>query len=513
MGKINSYTPTSWAQGDELTEVKLNKIETGITDITEAVVEAQNGDQSLHTRISNISTKANNNESNIQTLQTAVGNNSSGLTKRITDAENDIAALQTTDANTSSAISGLTSRVSTNENNITSLQQTTNTLTQQYNTLPNNLSTDINALKTTVAAHASAIAHYETTEDEVLAAHASATTGADYASIDARFEAIESNLNVSSGGLTGRVDAIAAALGNASDDTAEPPVVASGLYADVEALQAEVEAAHRTLDEGTDNLDNRFDDAESRLDALEASIGDNEGNSLSGRVSALETTVGDSNNGLVKDVADIDAALNTESTGIEARLTAITSAAYTASNPPPSDSTKQDKITANGLLKGDGNGGVTAAVAGTDYINDISGKANASDVATLTGRVDTLETKDTIVMTVSNFTNLDATSENTNKNADYIVGPYVDEENAYKYYRIIGNNKVLISGGGGSGTSSAEFYADIANVNSPKDTVDYYIGNGTDGYTHYRYLNNTWVVVLPSDLVNSKETPLHQEPF
>lgn len=33
----------------------------------------------------------------------------------------------------------------------------------------------------------------------------------------------------------------------------------------------------------------------------------------------------------------------------------------------PSDSNKQDKITASGILKGDGSGGVSAAVAGTDY--------------------------------------------------------------------------------------------------------------------------------------------------
>ena len=33
----------------------------------------------------------------------------------------------------------------------------------------------------------------------------------------------------------------------------------------------------------------------------------------------------------------------------------------------PSDSTKQDKITASGILKGNGSGGVSAAVAGTDY--------------------------------------------------------------------------------------------------------------------------------------------------
>ena len=33
----------------------------------------------------------------------------------------------------------------------------------------------------------------------------------------------------------------------------------------------------------------------------------------------------------------------------------------------PTDDSRQAKITANGLLKGDGNGGVTAAAAGTDY--------------------------------------------------------------------------------------------------------------------------------------------------
>jgi hypothetical protein len=34
----------------------------------------------------------------------------------------------------------------------------------------------------------------------------------------------------------------------------------------------------------------------------------------------------------------------------------------------PADTNKQDKITASGILKGDGNGGVSAAVAGTDYL-------------------------------------------------------------------------------------------------------------------------------------------------
>lgn len=40
---------------------------------------------------------------------------------------------------------------------------------------------------------------------------------------------------------------------------------------------------------------------------------------------------------------------------------------YSANNPPPADASKQDKITASGILKGDGQGGVAAATPGADY--------------------------------------------------------------------------------------------------------------------------------------------------
>ena len=46
---------------------------------------------------------------------------------------------------------------------------------------------------------------------------------------------------------------------------------------------------------------------------------------------------------------------------------------------------KQNKITARGILKGDGAGGVSAAVAGTDYltkapVNSVNGKTGAVEV-------------------------------------------------------------------------------------------------------------------------------------
>ena len=40
---------------------------------------------------------------------------------------------------------------------------------------------------------------------------------------------------------------------------------------------------------------------------------------------------------------------------------------------------KQDEITANGILKGDGSGGVTAAVAGTDYVEPVTGKGLSTE--------------------------------------------------------------------------------------------------------------------------------------
>ena len=40
----------------------------------------------------------------------------------------------------------------------------------------------------------------------------------------------------------------------------------------------------------------------------------------------------------------------------------------------PTDTTRQAKITASGILKGNGSGGVSAAVAGTDYVAPVSGK-------------------------------------------------------------------------------------------------------------------------------------------
>ena len=64
----------------------------------------------------------------------------------------------------------------------------------------------------------------------------------------------------------------------------------------------------------------RFDKLGEEIDA--AASGDS---TIAGKVEALETAVGDSSNGLVKDVADIETAIGTESTegSILARIKAL----------------------------------------------------------------------------------------------------------------------------------------------------------------------------------------------
>lgn len=99
---------------------------------------------------------------------------------------------------------------------------------------------------------------------------------------------------------------------------------------------------------------------------------------------------------------------------------------YSANNPPPADKTKQDKIAASGILKGDGNGGVSAAVAGTDY-GTYSKPATgipASDIADgvipdVSGKADKV-----FGATNGNFAALDANGNLTDsghKHSDYLT--------------------------------------------------------------------------------------------
>jgi len=45
------------------------------------------------------------------------------------------------------------------------------------------------------------------------------------------------------------------------------------------------------------------------------------------------------------------------------------------------------------------------------------------------------------------------------------------------------------------------FVASLDAITTPDANTDYFVGNNTIGYTHYRYENNTFVQILPKTLV------------
>lgn len=134
------------------------------------------------------------------------------------------------------------------------------------------------------------------------------------------------------------------------------------------------------------------------------------------------------------------------------------------------------------------------ALTGNTLVSRVG--TNESAVSNLTERITTLENNPastTEVKSVSDFEALAANEANSTK--DYIVGP--DDDGFYKYYRIIETStntyeKVLISGGNsGSGNSFGQFAASINEIVNPNVNTDYFVGDDTNGYLHYRYILNT----------------------
>ena len=149
----------------------------------------------------------------------------------------------------------------------------------------------------------------------------------------------------------------------------------------------------------------------------------------------------------------------------------------------------------------------TTGLAATKTIADQAlAKANdaatASSLTTLAGRVTTLEgkaTSATIIIGKNSITyngegiptNIGTTPIEAN---DYLLQ---NTDNKYYYWKYIGESPngswELISGAGGAGggTSSAAFAATLEDISDPDVNTDYFVGNDTDGYIHYRYIDKS----------------------
>ena len=115
------------------------------------------------------------------------------------------------------------------------------------------------------------------------------------------------------------------------------------------------------------------------------------------KITASGLLKGDGNGGVTAATAGTDYALpsaipaaSTSTPQMDGTGSYGSGTAYARSNHVhPTDTSRQAKITASGLLKGDGNGGVSAAVAGTDYQTPLTAGTDYATPAALANYIPT----------------------------------------------------------------------------------------------------------------------------
>ena len=222
-----------------------------------------------------------------------------------------------------------------------------------------------------------------------------------------------------------------------------------------------------------------------------------------------EATQEDQTTGLTQRITAIESDI-TRQGGINDRLDAIDNASTGAikalHDADDEFDSRLDAIDGGTALTGD-----SLAVRVANAENAISHNASGNDPGGLTERIIALETtplSSTVIIENVTYNN-DGIPTNIGTTPSADVDYLLKKDNQYYYWKYINNKWELISGAGGSGTSSAEFYATLLDVpNPPQETVDYFIGTGSN-YVHYRYLNNAWVTILPTGLINNINVTLN----
>lgn len=328
------------------------------------------------------------------------------------------------------------------------------------------------------------------------------------------------------GGTYDSTNTVTAAITSAAS-TAEANAKAYADQKDLDAHISEINAAHRN---GSDTLDARFDDIETEINTAHRDLGTDP---------ETEEVIVDSLNKRFLDAEADIAALQTEvaathtenAQNLNSRLTAIeTNAAAIASDlhaiatelamlddqdAIKNTNTKIDDLEADIqsfarelAMARDENGRLVETSTRVDSLetqasnmaNAISHAADGNDPGGLTERIVALETEPKSATEV--VAELPQTGDATK---DYLVGP--NEDGKYFYYKWIANEWQLISGDSG-GSSSALIVAALPEPSAADANIDYYVGNSTDGYTHYRFVaasagesEGHFIRILPNNLI------------
>lgn len=351
---------------------------------------------------------------------------------------------------------------------------------------------------------------FGTIENELNAAHSShvlAVDGADknYISIDARFEAIEGEL-VGATNMNSRIDTLEGNVSSLANNKVNKTDIANNLTTTntgkvLDASQGKI------LKDTIDNLDTAYKAADTQINTA---------------ISNMDAAYKAADSTLTNSITDMDTAYKAADTALSNRIDTLSSNTSGTTNALDTRlSTAEGKITTLESTVNNATTGLAAtkAIADAAKAQADAAKAKAdtalqpADITTLTNKVNALEDKDTIVVPYdgvhSNYTNEvpNIATADIKTNADYLIA---DDEGKYFYWRYINNNWELISGagGGGTGSSSGEFAATLESITSPDENTDYFVGNDTIGYTHYRYIpgeNNAvgrFVKILPNNLIN-----------
>ena len=309
--------------------------------------------------------------------------------------------------------------------------------------------------------------------------------------------------------LETRIDAI----DNASTGTVH------GLDSRLSAVENEIDAAN-----GSGTLDDRFDAAEGRLDSIEANI-----STIAGELAMVDgTSIVDTNTR----VDTLESDLRT----MAAELNMLDGTAIVDTN------TRVDGL--ENEITGAHRDGITndtLAQRFTAVETTANAAATASDLTTLAGRVTTLENTPksaTVIIPASRIIYDNSTGAPTiyeddyddsqgatntpitpSTDVDYLLGKNDGKYYYWKYIQTASNPATyswnLISGGSteninGGGSSSGEFAASLAAIGAPDANIDYFVGDSTNGYIHYRYVPaenpneaGAFVQILPVGLINS----------
>lgn len=285
----------------------------------------------------------------------------------------------------------------------------------------------------------------------------------------------------------------------------------------VASLLTEVNNAHRAIQSGqsADTLQTRFEDIEERLDSIDGGETGSESDSLVDIVAAIRSELNAAHRA-VEEGQPTDTIV-ARFTSIENNIASIATELGMLNAGVIEDTNSRIDTIADTLdTLSNSNDELTTRVA------TIEEDLNTGNTG-LKARVSELETKDTIIMTVSDFEALDLTSSDINVNADYVIGP--DSKGKYVYYKLIevdGALQRVMIGGAGQEPIVLESIDLLPDVENAEENIDYYVKNSDNTYTHYRLNGEEWlkvgggtsaqvVTVLPASTGNSNIDYYYQE--